>query len=553
MKKQIITAFFIFITGILVAQEVKYVGTSVPVKEHKIVKSSIIGNIDEYVYITTTNKKNYQLKLSMYNKETTVLNKTVAVRSFGKKDNNPIIKHAFLKDILIKNKKIYVVWAIENWEESQLILQIFDKELTEILKPKVIYQLANKDRSFYNSHVFYLMSPDGNMLIAGGEESALKGENIKLQYKLYSSELEVKNTIQAELPYSIAVKTSDISSEYKMSNQGFLFFNVSVTATNNEKTGDIKGQLIGNINSDNSEVKFHVFSFENKQIYNFNYEVLENQLFVFGTYSSKQNLISKKTSTKEKDNYGIFSTKVDLKSFAIIDEIHFNQFDQEKVVYSDYKLSKKGKQLTTKEEVAILLMKGNLVISDYLLTSDNGMLMTLNNQIQINDCTGRSCVYYTNIYGINYVKLDSKGDINWISSTQINAQYPGLSNCKEKLIKKNDKYYTIISGLNKEATIITVEEKTGFITKKYIKKEINEEIVKAVDNQFFVVGLKKRLSAFAIASISGFVLSTAIAAFTLANPFYTVLVIVPAGFYYNFFSSFMPVHNVYFGKYELLN
>lgn len=552
MRKQLVLALMLIISGALCAQNVKYVCSSKPIKESKLVSTKILGVIDENLYMATTSSYGRNLRLSMYQKESTTLLKTVPVKGFGAKTSNQILRDARYKAIIIKGENIYVAWEKENPVESVVFLQIFNKELQETQRPRSIYKLTNKNKAIHKAELFFLMSPNGSKMIVGGEESSLKNENVKLQYKVLNIDQEVINTIQAELPYALTQKGADATAEYQMDNSGNLYFNTGVLLSDeetNKRAPKERAYLFGNIDPESSEVKTKIIAFENKDISNFSYEIFDDHLFVFGTYSTKFN----KKNRKADINCGIYTMKIDKTSFDNIGEIQFNELDETKVAYADHKMSSSKKKKYSKEEYAINQMTDyGLIITDFKKTEDDGLLLTLNSQVFRTVCSNKGgCSYYTDLYGVSFIKLNSSGEIDWISCTEQKRTYNGFIVPTNKIAKKGDKYFTVIQSKKKMNTSYLIDARTGVIKSMPMKSKYKFEESEVVGDELYFVGLKPKPSVVAYVG-TGIALAS-IPISIVALPLELMGLGIGTGAIVAYLTSGRKRHDVYLGRYELLD
>lgn len=537
LKKIILISLFLLIIRGVQSQKVNI--EKKPVKENFLVTSKIIGSIDSSIYVATSVRiAENSLRLSVYNKETTDFIKTIIVKKYG--DKKTILKNAKFDQAYIKNNLIYLVWIVENKKESRIILQVYDRDLSEIQSPKIIYEFINPSQSYTIAHPFILISPDGSKIIAGGEEPSDKGNNIKLQYKLMNKQLEVINSTQVELPFSIIFKPNKTSSKYKMDNQGFLFLNTAVVFY--ELKIEKKGQLIGSINPENSELKYHVFTYENKELTNLHYEIRDEKLFVYGVYKENTNSDNKR---KNKDNLkqGIYSITLDKQLLTIIGEDHFEIIQAENIVYSDLQMDEYSKSKSTSEAYALNHINSrDLAVTECHRTSDDCNILVLNNQTYLSDGTVTS----TTIEEIYYVKLMDNGKIKWVSCTEQKSTFFYFVDFKNSMIKKEDSYYSV-RPYDKMNIIYKINETTGFISKSKSKKEYLEEVIKPIDNEIYYVGLKHSRytkNAFIGLGISAVGLTISAIVFPYIIPVFVIT---------GYVSTAFKGSNVYFGKFDFHN
>jgi len=534
MKKLILLATFTLFVFTTEAQSIKNISNNTASKEKKSVSTKILGNIENNIYVALTNyvsvnaidftdQQPEKLKITSYNKESLKVGRTKAIKGFGKKTTNPLLQNAKVSDVFIKNNKIYVVWTSDNSSESQLILQILDKDLNEVQIPKAIYKLSNQGKTYARAKLFLLLSPDGKKIIVGGEENARKKENIKLQYKVLDAGMKVLNTAQAELPYSLRSNTNNLSAEYKTDDNGVLYFHTGVKTIDKEDA-----YIIGKIDPKDSEFNFKVVAFEKIDLKDFDYQIMDEYLYAFGTYPE-----------------GLCTFKLDKSSFEIIEDVVFNKFDVNNIVYTDYIMTNKAKSKGSVEEYTMQqLAKNNLSISNSYLLPGNEILLVLSNLYYYDVCDKSSCRPFTNNSGIHFLKLGADGKIEWISCTAHNITYPGYINLKQPLVIQDNSFYCIPFG---SETFYAINEKTGIITQTLFKEKYDYEISNVVDNQFYYVGLNKRIGTRAWITSGAFAVATGVSVVLLQS--YIPLLPGVGGVYFTLRSG-QKKHDVYFGKYN---
>lgn len=550
MKKLITLASVLLIMGGVFAQNVKYINSSSPIKEKTVVETNVLGAIEDNVYIYTTDYARKAMRLSIYNKENTELKKTLPVVGFGAKKIYKILNLARLKKVLLKNDLLYVVWEIKNAKESTLFLQIFDKDFQELQQPRSVYRLTNKSKAVHKSELFFLMSPSGTKIVVGGEESSVKSENVKLQYKVMDMNQEVLNTVQAELPYSLSRKGSGVTSDYQVDNSGILFFDTDVNFVDEDdkRARPVKTHLFGNINPETSEVKSKSISFENKDIQNFSYELFDDHVFVFGTFSTKYN----KKNKKAEINHGIYSLKIDKKSFEALGDIQFDELDETKVAYSNFVMSSSKKKKYTKEEYSLNQMTNfGLIITDFKKTDDNGIIMSLNSQLFRTVCSnkGGGCRYYTDLFGVSFIKLNAAGEIEWISCTEQKITYSGFVVPQNKLAKNGNNYHSVVHTRPKLMTSYFIDNTTGMIKETTLKNKFKDEKAEVINDEMYFVGRNWKLSTSGWAGMGFSALMIPASLVALPAEFVAVGVLGAIGVAYISYS--FKRNDVYFGKYEV--
>jgi len=543
MKKITLTLLLVGLIICSKSQVVSIIENKNYVKEQIKVENQIIGKIDSNIYVATyispSTNKYTGLRLTMYDKDNVNIVKTIGIDKFQKAKNKMLRKAVFVEAI-IKNDKIYCVWVIHK-NESKLIMQVFDKELKQIVEPTILYELEKKSLFAAKPRMFVKISEDGSKIVAGGEESTSRKENMKIQYKLLNSELEQINSVKIDLPFELDYRFSSknlyysTTLQYQLDNNGILYYHTKVYSGKVDENAIV----FGKINPENSENNFQTISFKNKLFDDFKYEFIDNNISIYGTYS----VIDEKKTIKK---YGIFTSKLDKNTFEQIEEPIFNMLEPEKISYTECKAS--GRKL--KEEIAIEKISENgLYITDKVVCND-GIILTLSSILYLSVCNNGGCQYSTNHYGTSFIKLNNEGKIHWISNTIQDVSYEEYIKLKYKLFKEGNELRTVIKSSKKENTSYLIDEKTGLISKYKFKSKFKKESNNICGNELFYIGTKNPFAK------TGIIIGLSIAGLTTGIAY---LVSGTASLvYYAIGGSLVGLGaahiirgtNVYFGKYE---
>jgi hypothetical protein len=551
MKKNIILCVLLLaFVGIIKSQNNNYLNVRKTYTENSKVKANIVGIIDSAIYVSTTHKKkSNSLRLFKYSKINDDLLKTVNVKKESNREGNYELKFAKYYNTFISNNILIVVWSEINNIESKLIIQTYDKDLNIIEKPRIIYKLPNSKKAVSKAHPFFLVSPDGSKYIAGCEESAEQGANVKLQYKILNQELKTINIIQVELPYSINNKTKEITSELRMDNNGELFFNTRVSFNEKLSTGNGKtSELLGSINPESSEVKYSRLRANGSEIISFRYEIYEDSIHAFGiSYDDDDEVDSKNSNTEEKKSekkYYYFSFNINRKTFLKSEKTVSIPLSSVPIAYNDFELTPKEKQRYNIDEYALRSLKlYNVDITGSFKTDDNGMLLSLSSQ-QFTTICNQGCSDYTDFYGIYFLKINDKEQIEWISCVQQDERVGSFINRPNKIIQEKGKINSFVQTWFKRNTLYSINEKSGMIEKSHFHKKYYEETKEVLAQQLYIVGLNKKISKF---GIGGCLLSTAFVAYSVL----TFPYIAPIGVVAFYLFTQSKVHTVAFGKFKV--
>lgn len=542
MRKHSITFLFILFSTTIQAQQVKYFETQKPEKESKKVNSIIIGNIDSLIYVLTTNeKKSTNPRLSVYKKDSFTVIKKRNINEMYKSDSTSLLKNAKYNDVIISDNNLYITWIIEDKAKSTLILQMFDKELNVIQQPKIIYQWNKTIKKRSNTHPFFLASPDGNLYIIGCEQKDVKS-NSNLNYTLHHKMTSKVDTIQVSLPYSISIKTDDILSNFSMSNQGELFINARVqfiedSLSNSSKTGF----FVGSISSD-SKLKYQIIAVKDKVIHNFKFEIFDDYLMAFGVYLANQIIGKDGEIDIEQLEIGVFCIKLDKKTFSMIDTIKVSPIEVDKIVFNDFK--SQNKNSSSKDQYAInQLKKWDILFSDYCYLSDNSLIFTLNSKRNRLEFYKNGERRFTDFFGTYYIKMNKTGMIDWVSCIEQNMTLNDYVSLSHRMIEKDDNLYSIVQTKKKQATICSINEKTGFIIKNSIEKRFDKEFKEIIDHQLFFVRTSQRIS-----TVGWIGIGTTISAMIASSIIFPFVIPLEAMIVWAF--SRIKANNVYFGKYQ---
>jgi hypothetical protein len=467
------------------SQTLKDICNEEPLKEKILISPVIIGDIGDETYIASTNTKYSpddklkNLRLSKYNRESLKMTKTIAVKGFQSEREEGLLKNAIYETTILNHGSIYVFWHKNESKSNKFILQVFDKDLNEIQKPKIIYELPEKSNLYTQSQFFALFSPDGTKIIIGGEEQPVENENLKMQYKVFDSNFEVLYSNRTTLPFKVNYLSTPkkIACEYLMNNKGDLFFNSDILINDGSKTKK-SGLLFGAVNSETGELNYKNIALENKKVTSVVYQTSNDTLTFHGTCVSQIN---------KKNKYELFTFKTDAKYLEPLNEISFSNIDFDKIKYTDFKKAK-GLQ-TIHERAGNLMTSKGLIISSFIETADGGLIFTLQSNIVDPWISPEDQQYITREpTGIHFLKLNNSNEIEWISSTQNHIQQ------NNKIEKDGDQYYTVLqNAVSEDYQIFKVDDRKVINDPKIIKNEYDGLLLHQVDDVFYYLKLKNKI------------------------------------------------------------
>lgn len=487
MKKLITLAFVLLILGGVFAQNIKHISSLSPVREKVTVETKIFGTIEDNVFVTSTlNYNSINLKMSVYDKRTSVLIKTIVLLGFDNDMPDLNLRDAVFNKIIINNNLVYVVWEKFMDGGAQLILQIFDKDLQEIQSPKVIYQIENARRSYNNNCLFFYISNNGEKMVVGYEQKLPKSDMRLLNYNVLDKNQFVKYSVNTQIPFSLTKASSLYLDE-----DGFLYLIDSPNIY--EKTGHsmkTKVSSLWNINPGNSKATEKAFVFENKLIQSLTFLMFNDYILALGTYT----IGDERNNREQKDSVGVFTSKLNKYSYKSMGEVKFSAIGEENIVFTDYIMKKADSVKFSKKAFALNQMKKNdFFLSNCVITDDNGVLLVVNSQkVSASQSTSNKVSMYTHLIGINCIKIDKEGNINWVSSMEQGADFSNVSIPVISLLKRGSSFYSLIP-INK--TIINacmIDFNTGFGEKNALKKQFEIERVDFFNNDFYFIGIKRQ-------------------------------------------------------------
>jgi len=510
------------------AQTLKDISNEEPLKEKMLISPIIIGDIGNETYIASTNTKFSpdtklkDLRLSKYDKESLKITKTVAIKGFQSKSEEGLLKNAIYETTILNQESIYVFWHKSESRSNKFILQVFDKDLNEIQKPKIIYELPEKSNLYTQSQFFALFSPDGTKIIIGGEEQPVENENLKMQYKVFDSNFEVLYSNRTTLPFKVNYLSTPtkIACEYLMNNKGDLFFNSDIVINDGSKTKK-SGLLFGAVNSETGELNYKNISLGNKKTTSIICLTDNDTLTFYGTCVSQLN---------GKNKYEIFSLRTDVKYLEPQGEVAFSNIDFDKIKYTDFKKAK-GLQ-TIQERAGNLMTSKGLIISSFIQTADEGIIFTLqSNLVDPWESPENQKYMSREPTGIHFLKLNKSNEIEWISSTSNQLQH------NNKIEKDGAEHYTVLQkNLYEDYQIFKFDEQKGIRDPKIIKNDYDGLLLHQVDGDLYYLKLKSKIKSGAkVGKIISIV-------------FTPVLIgIIPLVIF-----AMQKRHYVYFGKFEFV-
>lgn len=546
-KQIILVIVSFFIVNISNSQNITITKDKTPLKEKTRVEVNIIGEINGFVYTYTTKLDGSGLRLCKYNKTSTNLVKNLPVSKFGAKLQNDLLTNSKITNIFISNSTIYVAWTHTSGNNFALVLQTFDENLSSLIKPKILYQFNGKNGRMSAPHFFVQISPDGNKLICGVEESSKKGEQLKIQYKLFNSEFDILTTVQAELPYTVNSTISSASAEYKVDNLGFVYFQSQINLVENKKSKNInRGFVVGSLNPNNNELSYQIINFDTKEVKNLTYEILPNYIAIYGIYNERAN----NTITA-----GVYTAKLDKTSLNIIGDPVFSEIEAKHIVYTEFKAEKTKSRTLSSEEVTSAYLGRDFAIIGQYATSDGGIVFQLADVEYWTTCTNNSCTYSTKYYNVYHIKVSNEGKVDWLVCVN---NYSNRLNWHEPKIGMNTingKLQFIVYNSNSEGTFYEINEATGKTIKKKLEANKLENFTAVIDNEFMLISRKSHISTAGLISTGALLAAGGISYYVYKNKENPtdldgiLKFFLPFGFIAStVYTITIKSHDIYFGK-----
>lgn len=456
--------------------------------------AQFIGKVDRNVYMYTTNKSKLHLLLMSFDSDSLTINGMVPIKGFKSKKKYSTLFNMKIMDVFIAGEKIVILWNRKDQEKAEVSIQIFDKELNELQEPKILCMATYDEFNELCPNPFYTVSPDGDKIAIGFEMGLKNKANVKLFYKLFDSNLKVVNNVLVEFPYSLSKGTArEVTSRYKMDNNGVLFFDVGViTSSNNKKDPQLKAHMIGNVMPDDSKLNYHIVYTGGRDLFGLEYLITEDALICFGLYGktmeNEQRLIN-----------GVFYTKLNSKTLDVMDEHKFLEYTLEKITFTNKAMSKKDLQKQSSDEFALRRLMsekptGNEIfnfqeIDEIVKTPDGGYVL----------CIAEKSLFvtqkalYTRFHGLNFVSVSEDIEVKWITCLKAEMEISGRKNYIRKMSLYNDALTGIFMD-TKEDGLYSISLKNGKTSFEKLPFRYYLGKYNYVDNQVF--GYDKFLSKY---------------------------------------------------------
>jgi hypothetical protein len=502
MKKLILgIVCLLFIINLSVSQNASLVSLQQKVKIEKTYGANVqfIGKVDNSLYIYVETITGVISKIIKFDTENMQLVKILPIKGYPLKNGNPMLKKALISEIYITNDKtIRVFWFSQENNYAKILYSEYDQNLQEIKKPQLVHQLPNNANYstmsyFFNAKMFVLSSLDREKFVIGGEESSSSPKKLSIQYKVYNKDMEVENSFTSELPYIPRHSNSTTpTANYKLSNDGDLYYytGIDLGDSKERKNKSEFGSLFGKVSAKDGKNSYQIIAFDNKNTLNTDFVIFPDYVMVFGLYYPGNVRINNDIiGVKKILDYGIFAIKLDIESLEAMNDIKFNLFDESKIASTNFIMTKNEKTKFSPEKHAVNLIKSTF------LQKENHVIINKNEILLVFSASKMPTYNIGNIF----VKLNSSGDIDWISCVQTyetSKTYDGYAGLVEKsdymvLIDRGYREQTSSKINSKLNSACFVDKKTGKIIVKPITTIGKYEMRHVSNNEMFVIDNNK--------------------------------------------------------------
>jgi len=506
MKKYALIPVILFIYSFVPAQNLSQKISAKALKENLFVSSDIIGELGGNLLIANTNAmafspecikdENNKIELALYNKTSFNLIKTIPLKWKGGKRMHEDLKWSINKNIFIIDNQVYVVWQKYENKRYSLLMQTFDANLRETKAPTTFYELPAEFSAYNGAVLFCMVSPDKNAIILGGEESAQRKENVKIQYKVFNKNLQVIQTVQAALPFYKKGRNIGTAANYIPDNNGDLYYFTIVTAKTNKSKE--KAIIIGKISAENSKADEVYLEKEKLDIIDLKIALTETSIKGFAVTSK-----------------GLSTFTIDKPSFTLQDDFVQNDSDPSKITFSDY-----NKSLTRSSIEANTLNKvfnEDLRISNIKALSNGRFILTLNNMVYYEVCTRYSCTPYTKMDGQHYALINADGTLEWLACTKQKLKHTTYYQPDNDVAVYNNTMYASTLG---SMAIHAVDLNTGKVIIKAVEPKHKYCIIDIENDRLYYTDYKQRKSVATYAITAGVVGAGAAVTLTTGSLFY---------------------------------
>jgi hypothetical protein len=447
--KYIFSCFFciaIFLNAGAQSLKASFSPTTVERQKTTGLSNRVIGTSDEHIYVEAFSLKGRQrsgrITLKMIKKSDLSVAREVLI--YDRK--NPEEKNLAIADYRFTKNRVLVYYYERKYKDTKSLFgRSFDLNLNPTGPVKNLYSLPNS-REFKGIQFLRNYSDDNTRIMVGAEFPAKKGGSPYVDFKMLSDDFSVVNSGKFELPIKITSKGAQVSnSNYFLTNSGDIYFFTQVSVPKEERANLQKGEdafysTLSYVKTSTSSIQTLPIKFSGKNIFNTYWYNDGENLKGIGFYSD---LEDDRTGDKV---LGMFSARVDLKSFTLSGS-EFRRFTKEEVIaLSDLNTEKrrdrkKAEKITDDNasldpSLQIELYRTDEAGNSYLFCSK------MRNYSQT-VCTRNSCVtyYYCNKQN-NYVfKVDGAGKLVYSKKFPRNYTYNRWSVYDQRVFYNQGKFF----------------------------------------------------------------------------------------------------------------
>ena len=409
-----------------------------------------------------------KLKLVAFDKATMEKEGEVAVLDVKKNKANKA-KYAGLKyyKTVVLNDIIYLFWIKEVVSKSgketktkqELYVQSFDSKLSPDKSLKKVYEMSSSKKDTKKADIFVMGNPKvaNGQIVIGGEKSAMAGKGVVFEYKVLNSDFTFASANQVTLPVTVSGKSSGLTSNYKLGDDGNLHITTYVQMDKEERKTLKKGEssqfpIYSVVDLASGNLQSYSIKFDNKNVKGFHYIVTENSIKLFGFFCD---LLK---DPRGDDTHGVLYAVLDPKTFELRGDMNFAYFtkaqlndlfarDRDKGDRKDRSIFNSKKKKDSEEES----LASDYIVEDVQsLDKDNLVLFcTIERNFSRTYCDGKgNChtTYYCEKSNVTAFKINNLGEIVWASNldrkiTYSSGSYSVWHTPDLKVINKDGKFF----------------------------------------------------------------------------------------------------------------
>jgi hypothetical protein len=475
MKKAIsvIVIFLGLFNAIVIAQELNVSWTEKQLYENKKdgFFDEFVGSNSEYVYgkfsdLTITNrfKKKGEsikkLKLTAYDKST--MEKEGDVIVLDMKNKTLAAKYEGLKyyKTIVLEKVIYIFWIKEGKSKSgkeskirqDLYVQSFDSKLSPQNSLKKVYEMSSGSKDAKKADIFVMGNKkvSNGQIVIGGERAASIGKGVVFEYKVLNSDFSFASANQVTLPVTVNGKSSGLTSNYQLGDDGNLHVITYVQMDKEERKTLKKGEsssypIYSVVDLASGKLQSYPVKFDNKNVSGFDFIVTENSIKIFGFFCDLQK------DPRGNDTHGILYAILDPKTFELKGNINFSYFTKAQLseLFANDNDGKDRKGLFAskkKKDSEDESLASSYIIEDVQSVDKDNLVLfcSIMRNYSVTTCDSKgNCTtrYYCEKSNVTAFKLNNLGEIVWASNLDRKITYNNWDIYDLKVIYKDDKFF----------------------------------------------------------------------------------------------------------------